>query len=283
VDHPRGLLLLTGPQRIWFLQQTITADVDDLEPGRWRESCFLTPKGKLVSHFRVGVLCDDVWLDVDPPAEPLADWLARYRFRTKVEVTDRSTTVTTVAGPPAAGLAGDGEVKATDGAVVFGFRLGEVPVAHVHGDPPPGVEATPADDLEVLRIEAGVPRFGVDYTTENLPQEAGLTRLVPVDKGCYVGQETVARIHFRGHVNRVVRPLTLSEVVPAEAVGRSLFLDGDRVGTVTSAAGSPRKGPVGIGMVRVEVPQGAVLEIEGGGTATLGPLPEGTKIKTPDP
>jgi folate-binding protein YgfZ len=271
-DEARGLLRLTGAQRIWFLQQTITADVDDMPDGTWRESAFLTPKGKLLAHFRVGVLGDDVWLDIDPPADTLADWLIKYRFRTKVEIEDRSGMVRTFIGPAASKLAGAGKLARIGHAVVFGDRLGNVPCVVVHGEAEIDLEDADPAELERARIEAGVARFGVDYTTDHLPQEAGLTSVVPVDKGCYVGQETVARIHFRGHINRSVRPLIFDGDA---SVGDALLLDGERVGAITSTAGR-----WGIGMVRVEPPEGTRVQIEGGGVATLGPLPEGTKVKT---
>lgn len=273
----RGLLRLSGPQAIWFLQQTVTADVDDLETGRWRESCFLTPKGKIVAHFRVGRLDDEVFLDVDPPADELADWFVKYRFRTKVDVEDRSTAVSTLTGRRATDLVEDGEVARRDGAVVFGGRLGDLRIADAHGVQPSD-PASP-EVLEIFRIEAGIGRFGVDYTSDNLPQEAGLTPIVPIDKGCYVGQETVARIHFRGHVNRVLRPLELNGVDLLQAPGRHLDLNGARIGVITSAARSPRRGGVGIGMVRVEPAAGVEADVEGEGTAVLGPVPEGTKVK----
>ena len=265
----RGLLRLTGEQRVWFLQQTITADVDDLADGEWRESCFLDPKGHVLAHFRVGALGEELWLDIDPPAEPLADWLTRYRFRTKVDIEDRSSSSVTAATHIAAPY----EVVRVGDAIVFGDTIGDMKISVIHGRIPDG--AVPIDDDEVdrIRIEAGVARFGVDYTSDNLPQEAGLTRIVPVDKGCYVGQETVARIHFRGHVNRCVRPMRLSGV--SDAVGHSLVLDGTTIGRITSATDD-----AAIGMVRVEPAEGVEVDVEGGGTATLGAVPEGTKVKT---
>lgn len=290
----RGLVRLTGPQRLWFLQNTVTADVTDVPAGRWVESCFLEPKGHVIAHFRVGVprrsdaeaQREEVWLDVDPPAAELVDWFGRYRFRTKVEISDVSAPSVTVLGPPAAALAGPGEIRTSpEGALVFGDRLGELPLAEVHRhDLPPAVASlrrAPDSLYEVFRIEAGVGRFGVDYGPRTLPQEAGLGRLVSVEKGCYVGQEVVARIHFRGHVNRVLRTVTFEE--PADAVpGKALQADGSRVGEVTSAVTSPRLGPVGIAMARVEPDDGARLDVEGGGVAVLGPVPEGTKVKARD-
>jgi folate-binding protein YgfZ len=263
----RGLLRLTGPQRIWFLQQTITADVDDLPSGAVRESAFLTPKGKVLSHFYVGVLDEEVYLDIDPPYGELADWLVRYRFRTKVEITDVSGPVATLLDA----LVGDGEIARIGDAVVFGRRLGDAPLSIVHGPLGDGMSPADPDELERLRIAAGVPRFGVDYTTDNLPQEAGLTRIVPVDKGCYVGQETVARIHFRGHVNKVVRPVRLT--APAQA-GSTLSVDGLVVGTITSVAGE-----AALAMARVEIAEGAEANVSSGGVAVLGAVPEGTKVK----
>jgi tRNA-modifying protein YgfZ len=274
----RGLLRLTGPQRIWFLENTVTAAIEDIGDGTWRESCFLTPKGKLVAHFRVGVLADDVWVEVDPPAGDLAEWFIKYRFRTKVDIEDSSRGVTTVLGPPAAELAMEGEVVVRDGAVIFGSKLGDVPVADVHGELHSDLVAAPVEVYDVFRLEAGVAAFGTDYGTDNLPQEAGLTRTVSVSKGCYVGQETVARIHFRGHINKVVRPLVLDGVEVTSAAGRNLELAGERRGTLTSAAWSPRREGVGIGMLRADVEEGATLDVEGGGVALVGPIPEGTKV-----
>jgi folate-binding protein YgfZ len=263
----RGLLKLTGDQRVWFLQQTITADVDDLGSGDVRESAFLTPKGKVISHFYVGVLDDEVYLDIDPPAGALADWLTRYRFRTKVDIVDVSGPVAAVLD---ADLAGAGRIERHGDAIVFGRALGSRVLEIVHGPLPDGVRPLDDEDLERLRIEAGIARFGIDYTTDHLPQEAGLTRIVPIDKGCYVGQETVARIHFRGHVNKVVRPVRLRS---AAAPGDDVSLDGGSIRSITSVAGA-----AALAMVRVEPAEGTEVFVNGE-RAILGPLPEGTKVK----
>ena len=121
-----------------------------------------------------------------------------------------------------------------------------------------------------------VAKFGVDFDDKTLPQEAGLSRTLAMEKGCYVGQETVARIHFRGHINKVVRTLRFEREVP---VGTDLTYEGAPVGRVTSSVVSPRLGPLGIGMVRVEPLEGASLDANGV-EAIIGPLPEGTKVKT---
>lgn len=269
------LVRLTGPQRIWFLQNTITADVEDTPEGRWLESCFLDPKGRVQAHFRVGIRPDDVWLDVAPDADRLAHWFDTYKFRTKVEIETVRRRCFTVIGPPASDLAADGEFAEP---AVFGYTLGVVPAADVHSDAPPEGSEAPPELYDTFRVEAGVGAFGVDFGERDLPQEAGLTRTVSVEKGCYVGQETVARIHFRGHINKVLRPLRFDGDLPP--VGAELALDGANVGRVSSVVRSPRAGVVGLGMVRVEPSAGTELEVEGGGTATVGEVPEGTKVKT---
>lgn len=281
------LIRLTGPQRVWFLQNTITADVENVPDGSWVESCFLDPKGRIQAHFRAGFLGEEIWLDVEPDGGPeLGEWFERYRFRTKVEIEPAPKRCVTVLGAGAEAFSRQGKLNALGPkhGWGFGYQLGNVGAADLHLDEPDSLNALAAMPVgdpglyDVLRIEAGIGRFGVDYDTRTLPQEAGLTRVVSVEKGCYVGQETVARIHFRGHINKVLRPLLFH----GEPKGRDLSWEGQPVGVVTSSARSPRKGHVGIGMVRVEPPEGAVLEVEGGGTAELGPVPEGTKVKTQD-
>lgn len=285
----RGLLRLAGPQRIWFLENTITNAVEGTEPGRWVESCFLQLKGKVLAHFRVGVLPDEAYLDVDPPGTgPLVDWMIRYRFRTKVDIDDVSVGSYTVLGPPARELAADGEVHAGDGRVTFGGTLGDVPTADVHAaEPTPEIADLPRASFglhDVLRIEAGLGRFGVDYGEDTLAQEAGLSRVVSATKGCYVGQEVVAKLHFRGKVSRVLRALAFEGPDdPASLVGRDLQSEGKRVGHVTSAVRSPERGTIGIGLVRVDVPTDGYVEVDGDGKARVGPIPEGTKTEKTTP
>ena len=280
------LVRLTGPQRIWFLQNTITTDIEGVDAGRWVESFLLEPKGKVFAHFRVGVLTDEIWLEVDSSARELADRLQSMRFRTKVEIEWLERTRSTVVGPGSRVFGTTGETTLDPASLIFGGTMGDVPTVDVHEQDAGAVRELDEVPIahpelfEILRVEAAVPAFGVDYGTENLPQEAGLTRAVSVEKGCYIGQETIARIHFRGHINKVVRPLTLDGVDPRPSVGRDLTLDGRKVGRITSAVESPRSGPIGLGMVAVDPADGTALEIEGGGSAVVGAIPSGTKIKS---
>ena len=138
-------------------------------------------------------------------------------------------------------------------------------------EPRPAVEVSEAA-AEIVRVESGRPRFGLDLQPESvIPQEAGLNdRAVSFEKGCYVGQETVARLHWRGKPNRHLRGLRLSAPVEAGAV---LRLGEREVGTVTSPVVSPALGPIALALVRREAEPGAVLEVAappGDGAATDG-------------
>ena len=117
--------------------------------------------------------------------------------------------------------------------------------------------------VECLRIEHGRPRYGIDLDDSVIPQEAGLNeRAVSFTKGCYVGQETVARLYYRGKPNRQLRGLRLS--APASP-GDELSFEGRVVGRVASVAQSPRFGPIGLALVRREAPPGSVVAVGDGG------------------
>ena len=124
---------------------------------------------------------------------------------------------------------------------------------------------------EIVRVESGRPRYGVDVDDGTIPQEAGLNeRAVSFSKGCYVGQETVARLHWRGKPNRHLRGLRLSSVVP---VGSSLSLGEREVGRLTSVVDSPVHGPIGLALVRREAAVGDSVVVDGAGTAVVCDLP----------
>jgi tRNA-modifying protein YgfZ len=132
--------------------------------------------------------------------------------------------------------------------------------------------AVPVDEaaVDVLRVERGRPRYGVDIDDGTMPEEAGLVeRAVSFTKGCYVGQETVARLHWRGKPNRHLRGLRLSAPVPA---GTPLVLGEREVGTITSPVVSPEHGPIALALVRREAEPGAVLAA-GDAEATVVALP----------
>jgi folate-binding protein YgfZ len=125
--------------------------------------------------------------------------------------------------------------------------------------------------VECLRIEHGRPRYGVDLDDSVIPQEAGLNeRAVSFTKGCYVGQETVARLHYRGKPNRQLRGLRLSAPVQS---GEELELEGRVVGRIASVAQSPRFGPIALALVRREAPPGVMASVGDAVTAEVTELP----------
>ena len=137
-----------------------------------------------------------------------------------------------------------------------------------------GASTGSQEQAEVARVESGRPRYGVDLDDSVIPQEAGLNeRAVSFTKGCYVGQETVARLHYRGKPNRHLRGLRLSA---AAEPGAALLLGEREVGRLSSSVSSPRLGPIGLALVRREAAPGDTLSVgENGVTAELVELPFG--------
>lgn len=288
--RPWGLVVVTGPDATSFLQSIVSQDLDPVGVGETVPSLLLQPQGKLAAAFRAtrrasggqgtaGGAGDEWWLDTEAGvAERLAAGLARFRIRVQVEIEDRT------AASAAASVIGGHEVPEVPGVVGVrttwgdhpGFDLvgpHEVIAGWVRGA---GLPIGTPDALEVLRIEAGIPRQGVDVDEATIPQEAFLEReAVSFTKGCFIGQELVCRIDSRGHVNRFLRRLE----VPGGAVpvaGSEVTHDGKVVGAVTSAAAVPGEDRVvALAMVRREVdpPAGVTVTVSGTPTpASLLPL-----------
>jgi folate-binding protein YgfZ len=132
--------------------------------------------------------------------------------------------------------------------------------------------------VEIARIEDGELRFGVDFSGENFPQETGRDSAVSYSKGCYLGQEVVARIHYRGGVQRLPRGLRFDGDRLADA-GAELLFEGRSVGRATSAAQSPRFGAIGLALLHQRgAAPGNRLEVSGGGGAEVVALPFGSAV-----
>ncbi|MEA3244826.1 MAG: glycine cleavage T C-terminal barrel domain-containing protein [Gemmatimonadota bacterium] len=298
----RVLLDFTGPKVAETLNGLLTNDVAGLAPGTGQYAAALTPKGKVIADLRVFAHGGDRFI-VDASAAagpPLLAMLRKFvnpRLAKYVDLSAGSCTIR-VAGPDAGrvvaaatGVSRDaldalaayaiavGTIAGTPVRVVRAPDLG-VPCFDVFGDAgardaivaavvAAGAEPLDAASADVLRIEAGWPRFGVDFDENVLAQEAGIDRLggISFDKGCYTGQETVARVHFRGHVNRTLRGLRSGTPLPPGAEIHAP--DGKPVGTVRSSAVSPRLGPVALAFVRREVADGDAVSVAGG----AGPIP----------
>ena len=136
-----------------------------------------------------------------------------------------------------------------------------------------GAGAEPVSDeaAEIVRVESGRPRFGREMSTATIPQEAGINeRAVSFTKGCYIGQETVARLHYKGKPNRHLRGLRLEQ---AAATGQPVRLGERELGTVGTAVLSPARGPIALAILRREAEPGAAVEVGDGGAAEVVELP----------
>jgi tRNA-modifying protein YgfZ len=276
-----GKLALTGPEAKAFLDGQVTNEIEALEPGQGCYAALLTHKGKMLADLRVIDTGVELLLLCERSAlQALFDAIRRYKIGFDCELHKRTVErgLLSLIGPGALrteGLTSDsqehdnvrGEIG---GAQVLLIRTDvgvdvvcdsadteRVKSALIQAGATEVDEAT----AEVLRVEHGRPRYGVDLDDSVIPQEAGLNeRAVSFTKGCYVGQETVARLHWRGKPNRHLRGLRLGEEVQP---GTGLRLGEREVGTITSVADSPRFGTVGLAIVRREAQPGDVLDAGG--------------------
>jgi folate-binding protein YgfZ len=274
----RGKLALTGADAKSFLQGQVTNDVEALTPGRGCYAAFLTPKGKMLGDLRVLDTGDELLLDCERVAlQDLFNMIRRFSIGFDVELHKRTleSGLLSVIGPL------DGvDVPEHEHAHRI-VEIGGLPVRAIRtdvgvdllcdpGDVPALVEVIglpelSADEVELLRIERGRPRYGVDMDDSVIPQEAGLNeRAVSFTKGCYVGQETVARLFYRGKPNRSLRGLRF---LGNASAGEALVFEGREVGQITSIAWSPTFGSIGLALVRREAPVGSVVTVGNDGVA----------------
>ena len=288
----RGRLALTGPERREFLHGQVTQDIETLEPGHGRYAALLTHKGKMLSDLRVLDLGDELLLSCERAGlQELFNMIRRYKLGADVELHKRTLEMgeLSLIGPDARRIAGATElgpdehdnVRATIGehdVILVATDLGvdvfcdAEATEGVRGTllAAGAVEVTEAA-AELVRVESGRPRYGVDVDDNTIPQEAGLNdRAVSFTKGCYVGQETVARLFYRGKPNRHLRGLRLSaEVEP----GTPLLLGEKEVGRLTSVAVSPTHGPIGLALVRRQAEPGTAITAGEDATAEVVELP----------
>jgi folate-binding protein YgfZ len=288
----RGKLALTGAGAKAFLGGQVSNDTEGLTPGHGVYAALLTPKGKMLADLRVLDCGDELWLDTERAGlQPLFDALRRGTIGHDAELHKRTLQqalfsllgprARDVAGADAAGLgtAEHDNARSHLGLLVSTDLGVDVVCAAEDAERVRGelerAGAVPIEPAvaETRRIETGRPRYGIDLDDTVIPQEAGLNeRAVSFTKGCYVGQETVARLHYRGKPNRHLRGLRLSGPVPA---GTPLRLGEREVGRLTSVAVSPRFGDIGLALVRREAEPGAVVDAAGDVTAEVVELPFG--------
>jgi tRNA-modifying protein YgfZ len=236
----RGYVAVSGPEAADFLERMLSNEVASLEPGEARPALLLTPKSRIVAPLRVVREGPDAFLLITEAAlaETVSSTLLRARFAAKCEIEPRPYRGYLQLG------AGEGIRNDDYGVEAFESWSEEERDAE-----------EPGEELERLRIEAGTPAWGRELDETILPAEAGLDEThVSFTKGCYPGQEPIARLHYRGRSNRRLRVLDVVDAQP----GGEIVHDGKPVGRVTSAV--PGRA---LGYVRREVPDDAVLEIGG--------------------
>ncbi len=288
----RGRLCLTGADRVRFLHGQVTNDVNRLRAGEGCYAALVTAKGKMQSDLNIYCLEEELLLDFEPGlTEGVSQRLEKYVIADDVQVVNVAPHygLLSVQGPKAQEVVRGLELGGQPPANPFNFvkvadetlgeiylvnqaRLGTkgwdlfVPVAALGAVADKLVAAAKAaggracgwQALEWARIEAGIPRFVADMDETNLPLEAGLEfRAISFNKGCYIGQEVISRIHTYGQVAKALRALRLADDLKNLPLkGDKLFHDGKEVGYITSAVASPTLGAnLALGYVRKEVNQ----------------------------
>lgn len=286
---------VSGRDRASYLQGLLTNDIQALTPGTGCYAAWLTPQGRMLTDLHVFESGDMLLLDV--PSDEHAATLARleqFLFSEDVQLADLSGSLRPVwvHGPAATALLEqvtgslsglqswaqyqNARAEISGAAVAVGRvdQLG-VPGFCVYADASTveavasalrtgGAVQASADAVEAARIDAAYPLFGVDMTTETIPLEAGIeSRALSLTKGCYVGQEIIIRVLHRGQgrVARKLVPLSVEDAVPAR--GARVFSGEREVGWITSAARSPRRGPVALGYLHRDfLTSGTLVDVE---------------------
>ena len=258
----RGKLCFTGPQRAWFLHQILTQDFEDITPGEARAATLLTAHGRMVGYMEVVALEDRLLMHFEPELlATLPDAIQFYVLGTQVEITDVTDELglLLVAGPGANDVTGElGPAVTIHPTAELGVpaayvwvprgKLAGVAAAVAEKGAVPATE----DALEAIRIEHEIARWGREMDEKTFPQEVAIDdRAVHYDKGCYVGQEAMAKIHLRGKVNRRMRSLESPEPLTP---GQELTSGDDRVGVVTSVSGTNS-----LGMLRYTIYPGDLV------------------------
>jgi folate-binding protein YgfZ len=293
----RGKLALSGEDAVEFLNGQVTNELAGIQAGEGRYAAFLTHKGKMLGDLRVLATTGadggfELLLDTERVAlQALFDMIRRFKVGYRVELHKRTLErgLLSLIGPRAVEVAGTDPGAAEhrnapaslDGVEALAIRTDRgVDLLCAAEDTPAlaavlsarGAEPVSEDAAECLRVESGRPRFGLDLDESVIPQEAGLNeRAVSFTKGCYVGQETVARLYYKGKPNRHLRGISLSG--PA-ASGEELRLQERTVGRLGSVVESPRLGWIALALVRREAEPGAALAVgEGALSGSVVELP----------
>jgi folate-binding protein YgfZ len=272
VDSTHDLVLVEGPDAASFLQGILSQDIEAMVPEEVARSFLLNPSGKLTALLwvlrgseRVGIFTDRGL------GATVVESLNYFKIRVKAEITLDGRTTWALVGPRAGEVldVGDRWVE-RDGSMLAPAPLAGLPRVLVAGDLPlSGLPRAGSIAMTSVRVEAGEPVMDVDVDEKTIPQETGLVpESVSFTKGCYLGQELVARIDSRGHVNRHLRGIVMTRNVLPPA-GAEVWLDDRMCGTLTSVSESLGvMAPIALCLLRREVAPGTEVEVRWPGGST---------------
>lgn len=251
--RPRSFVGVSGPDAADYLERMLSNEVATLAVGGSCEALLLTPKARVIAPLRVLRRADEDFLLLTEPelGERVIAELSRMRFAARIDIHPEDHTSTLVLGLTA-GNSNCLRIENDD--------YGTPGVELIDGQAPSKSALIDDERLEELRIRASTPRFGREIDDRVLPAEAGLVeRAVSFDKGCFPGQEPIARLHYRGHANRSLRRFEV-EGAEAPAFDTPIYYEGKDVGRVTSAV-RVDGAVLALGYVRREVPENAAVQV----------------------
>lgn len=271
---PRTVFRLSGERPLAYLHDVLAQDVAALVPGVGALAAALSPKGRISAEVRVlPLLGGSVLIDADPEAKGgVEERIGRHAGLAGCELTPVELPVAALRGPftdevlAAAGIPAPLPHEAAfverEGFLIVRVAWGVSGVDLIGQAPPVDAPVATLDELEAARIEAGRPRFGADFDEDVLVNETPLLgRAVAADKGCYPGQESVARVRTLGEARRAIRALRSES--GALQPGAEVRTGNGVVGIITSAAPIPEGGSAGIALLRSEVEPGHTVDVEG--------------------
>lgn len=264
-------LRISGEQDAWFLHQILTQDFESMAVGEARDSAQLTAHGRMLGYLEFLRTEGGFLAHLEPSlSDTYPEELERYVFATRVEIADVTSEMGLLL---VAGQQWEEVAARVPGAIGHPTRSLGVPAGYLWVDAARTAEAcelltgvgsrrASEEELEEIRIANGSPRWGAEMDPKTIPQEAGIDAwAVHFEKGCYVGQEAMAKIHFRGKVNRRVARIHGDSLV----VGAEVFEEGRKVGRVTSVSGGDA-----LAVIRYTVEPGSTIEINGAKAEVVG-------------